>query len=80
MTENKPALLIDTDPELFQKALFTDEAKTRMEILSKSMGDILLCEILRYGFFNKEEMVSDLSDLYRQIALPNLEEELRFNI
>ena len=80
MTENKPALLIDTDPELFQKALFTDEAKTRMEILSKSMGDILLCEILRYGFFNKEEMVSDLSNLYRQMALPNLEEELRFNI
>lgn len=80
MAENKPALLFDRDPELFQKALFIDEAKTRMEMLSNSMGDILLCEILRYGFFNKEEMVSDVSNLYRQMALPNLEEELRFNI
>jgi hypothetical protein len=80
MIENKPALLFATDPELFQKVLFIDDAKTRMEMLSNSLGDTLLCEILRYGFFNKEEMVSDLSYLYRQMALPNLEEELRFNI
>jgi len=80
MTIKKTALLFDSDPELFQKALFIDEAKTRMELLSNSMGDILLCDILRYGFFNKEEMVSDLSDLYRQMALPSLDEELRFNI
>lgn len=44
------------------------------------MGDILLCKILRYKFFYKEDMVSDLSELYQKMTLPNLSEEFRFRI
>jgi hypothetical protein len=80
MQEAQEILLFESDPELFQKAVFTDDASERMEALANGMGDILLCEILRYGFFNKGEMIGDLSELYQKMAIPNLSEEFRFKI
>jgi hypothetical protein len=71
-------LLFQTDLNRFWEIVLNDDSKARFDALN-TFDDILLCEVVRYGFFNKEEMISPLASLYRGLAM-EMPEERRFAI
>ena len=73
---NQKNLLVETDPDLFQKILLTDNADKRFASLS-TPDDLLLCEVVRYGIYNKQEMIGPLANLYRQLMTKIPEEDRR---
>ena len=48
---NEIELKFTSDPEMFQKALLTDDFSERLNLLSNS-ADVAICEIVRYGIWN----------------------------
>jgi hypothetical protein len=58
--------------------VMTDDAKTRLDGFTL-FDDIALCEIVRYGVYNDENMISDLSRFYREMIMEK-EEEQRFEL
>jgi hypothetical protein len=45
----------------------THDAKKRLEGF-KYFDDIVLCEIVRYGIYNRPEMIAPLSELYQKLV------------
>jgi hypothetical protein len=71
---NQKSPLFETDPDLFQKILLTDNADKRFASLP-TPDDLLLCEVIRYGIYNKQEMIGPLANLYRQLMTKIPEED-----
>jgi hypothetical protein len=63
---NDKSLLIERDPDLFLKIVMNDDTDKRFASMS-TPDDLLLCEVIRYGIYNKEEMIGPLANLYRKL-------------
>jgi hypothetical protein len=72
------SLLIETDPDRFHKIVMNDDKDKRFALMS-TPDDLLLCEVMRYGIFNKQEMIGPLANLYRQL-MAEIPEEDRHSI
>jgi len=55
--------LLVSDPQRFMKLAMLDNPRERMDGL-KTLDDIVLCEILRYGIHNDAGTIPDLKQLY----------------
>jgi hypothetical protein len=64
---NDKELLFQTNPNRFQQIVTNDDSEERFSSVS-TLDDLLLCEVIRYGMFNKEEMIGPLRRLYEQLA------------
>jgi len=71
--------LFQTDPDRFFKAVASDDAQQRMELVGGTLPDAALCEILRWGMHNKSEMVGPLMDFYRRF-IAKMPEEHCFSV
>jgi hypothetical protein len=71
-------LLVETDPDRFHKIVMNDDKDKRFALMS-TPDDLLLCEVVRYGIFNKQEMIGPLANLYRQL-MGKIPEEDRHSI
>ena len=56
-------LLIVSDPQQFMTLVMHENQKDRINGL-KTLDDIVLCDILRYGIQNDAGMIADLKQLY----------------
>jgi hypothetical protein len=57
-------ILFQTDFNRFWEIAMNDDSETRFNVLP-SFDDLLLCEVVRYGVFNKQEMIGPLASFYR---------------
>jgi hypothetical protein len=71
-------LLIFADPQRFWDLVQMDNAKARFDGC-KEFDNLVLCEITRYGFYNREEMIGPLAAFYRELVM-KLPEERRFEL
>jgi hypothetical protein len=71
-------LLFQTDPSRFWEIVTNDDLEARSAALN-TLDDLLLCEVVRYGFYNREEMIPPLAKFYRGPAR-TMPEERRFTI
>jgi hypothetical protein len=67
--------LFQTNPGRFQQIVADDDIEKRIAALP-TLDDLLLCEAVRYGMFNKEEMIGSLANLYQTLKT-KLSEESR---
>jgi hypothetical protein len=72
------SLLIETDPDRFQKIAMNGDKDKRFALMP-TPDDLLLGEVIRYGIFNKQEMIGPLANLYRQL-MAKIPEEDRHSI
>ncbi len=79
MSSEKP-LLYMSNSERFWKILALESAQARLDSLIGNFDDVVICEVLRYGFRNDARMIPELRRFYREMVLPNLAEEHRFSI
>jgi hypothetical protein len=75
---NDKKLLFQTDPDRFQQIVTNDDSEERFASAS-TLDDLLLGEVIRYGMFNKQEMIQPLRGLYRQLAT-KISEEDRYSV
>jgi hypothetical protein len=75
---NEKSPLFEADPDLFQKIVMEDDKDKRFASIS-TLDDLLLCEVIRYGIHNKQEMIGPLANLYRQL-MSKIPEEGRQSI
>jgi hypothetical protein len=75
---NEKRPLFETNRDLFQKILLNDDKDKRFASIS-TPDDLLLCEMIRYGIYNKQEMIRPLVNLYTQL-LAKIPEEGRHSI
>jgi len=68
--------LFETDPDLFQQIIMEGDKDKRFALIS-APHDLLLCEVLCYGIYNKQEMIGSLANLYRQLMTKISEEDRR---
>jgi hypothetical protein len=61
---NEQKLLFQTDLKRFWEIVMNDDAEARFNALP-NFDDLLLCEVVRYGAFNKQEMIGPLASFYR---------------
>ena len=66
-------MLFQTDPDRFWQAITDDDAERRFAAVA-TLDDLLLCEVIRYGTFNKQEMIGPLASLYRTLTTKMSEE------
>ena len=59
--------LLTTAPDRFFDLVRTDDIERRFD-LAPTFEDLILCEIVRYGFFNDAGMIAGLSRLYAEHA------------
>ena len=71
-TDSRQPILL-TDPDRFMKIVTTDDPEERIKELGY-FDDIALCEIIRYGVYNDEDMVPDLAEFYREMMMKAPEE------
>jgi hypothetical protein len=71
-------LLFQTDLNRFWEIVYDDDAEARFATL-KTLDDLLLCEVIRYGVLNQEEMIGPLAGFYRGPVM-KMPEEQRFAI
>lgn len=64
---NAPQFLFQVDPERFLQIVTNDDWDQRLSLVP-TVDDHLLCEVIRYGMFNKTEMIDPLANLYRQLT------------
>ena len=62
------------DPQGFMEAVMNHDPEARLNSL-KWFVDIAVCEIIRYGIFNDEQMIGPLGQFYRQFILKAPEEK-----
>ena len=79
MPENNPTIF-ETDPERFMEVVGIDEPEARMEAFRGNFDDVIICEIVRYGVFNRPEMIGPLAELYSKGVLENYAEQRRWEI
>ncbi|PTM96123.1 hypothetical protein [Mycoplana dimorpha] len=56
--------LFQTEPDRFWEIVINDDSKARLAAVG-TLDDLLLAEVIRYGLFNKKEMIGPLASLYR---------------
>ena len=78
MSNDPDTLIFQSDPKRFMDLVMTDDTKARFNGFTL-FDDIALCEIVRYGVYNDENMISDLSSFYREMIMKK-EEEQRFEL
>jgi hypothetical protein len=61
---NEQKLLFQTDLNRFWEIVTNDDSEARFNALP-SFDDLLLCEVVRYGVFYKQEMIGPLASFYR---------------
>jgi hypothetical protein len=71
-------LLFQTDLNRFWEIVYDDDAEARFSAL-KTLDELLLCEVIRYGVLNQEEMIGPLAGFYRGPVM-QMPEEQRFAI
>jgi hypothetical protein len=71
--------LFQTNLDLFRQIVTEDDREKRMAAIP-TVDDLLLCEVVRYGTFNKEEMIGPLANLYQTLKKTKLSEEARHAI
>jgi hypothetical protein len=76
--KNEKTLLFQTDPHRFQQIVTNDDSEERFASLC-TLDDLLLCEVIRYGILNKQEMIGPLASLYRQLKT-KMSEEDRYSV
>jgi hypothetical protein len=67
MTNDSETLIFLSDPERFMDLVMTDDAKTRLDGFTL-FDDIALCEIVRYGVYNDENMISGMGDHFSHLG------------
>ena len=60
---NEEKMLFQTDPDRFWQTITDDDAEKRFAA-APTLDDLLLCEVIRYGTLNKQEMIGPLASLY----------------
>jgi hypothetical protein len=75
---NDKKLLLQTDPDRFQQIVTNHDPEQRFASLS-TLDDLLLGEVIRYGMFNRQEMIGPLRGLYRQLAT-KMSDEDRYSV
>jgi len=78
MSNDPETLIFQSDPNRFLDLVMTDDTEARFNRFAL-FDDIALCEIVRYGIYNDEGMISDLSRFYREMIMKKEEEE-RFEL
>ena len=77
-------LLFQKDIKQFWEIVKNDDSKVRFDTL-RSQGvapileEMLLCEVIRYGFYNQEDMIAPLAALYQKYAV-QMPKERRYAI
>ena len=71
-------LLFQKDINRFWEVVTNDDAKVRFDAMD-SLDEVLLCEVVRYGFYNLEGMIAPLIGLYQKYAM-QMPEERRYAI
>jgi hypothetical protein len=64
----QPKLLFETDFDRFWKIVGTIDREARLATLP-TIEDRLLCETIRLGVFNEQEIVTQTSSFYREVVL-----------
>jgi hypothetical protein len=72
------ALLFQTDLNHFWEIVTNDNSEARFAALH-TLDDLLLCEVVRFGVFNKQEMIGPLASIYRTFAM-KMPEDQRYAI
>jgi hypothetical protein len=72
-------LMFMSDPRRFMELVMTDNHEKRIDGLRGNIDDLVLCEIIRYGFYNDAPMIGSLQQLYRGLVM-KMEEEHRRRI
>ena len=75
---NEQNLVFETDPDRFREIVLNSDSNARFDALG-SLDDQLLCEVVRYGVYNREEMIGPLRAFYRGPGM-ELPEERRFTV
>jgi hypothetical protein len=79
MKEELPAQesapLFATDLKRFWELITTDDPAVRIEALKSNLEDLALCEILRYGYYNDEKMITPLAQFYCEMVVPMTDEK-----
>lgn len=77
---NEIELKFTSDPEVFQKALLTDDFSERLNLLPNS-ADVATCEIVRYGIWNDALIIRDLQNFYSGfiVEMPEERRTMIFN-
>ena len=69
-------LIFLTDPKRFLEVAANDDAEQRLAALA-NFDDVVLCEIVRYGWYGRADMIAPLAAFYRNYVM-RLPEERRF--
>jgi hypothetical protein len=69
-------LIFLTDPKRFMD-LVTEDDDEKRAAGTDNADDLVLCEIIRYGCFNRQEMIGPLAQFYREFVM-RMPEEKRF--
>jgi hypothetical protein len=77
MSDERQLLLV-TNPTRFMELIHTEDPEARRAGL-ESFEDLVLCEIIRYGLYNREGMIAPLAKLYRELVASEPEER-RFGL
>jgi hypothetical protein len=64
-----PNLIFITDPDRFMRLVKTTNSRQRLFELRESFGDMMLCELVRYGHYNDATMIGGLTELYRSVFM-----------
>jgi hypothetical protein len=75
LSDQQPLLFL-ADPQRFWELVTTDDQQKRLDGLGVS-DDLVLCEIVRYGFYNRREMIGPLVKFYREWVM-KMPEDRRF--
>jgi hypothetical protein len=70
--------LFQSDLNRFWEIVTNDDSKARFAAL-ETLDDLLLVEVVRYGVFNKQEMIGPLASFYRGPVM-EMPEERRFAV
>ena len=65
----EPQLLFLADPKRFMEFVINDDSKVRFDGLIANVDDVVLCEIIRFGYYQSQEMTEPLARLYRELVL-----------
>jgi hypothetical protein len=76
--QDEQKLHFQTDPSRFYEIVDDDDPEARFAAL-KTLDELLLCEVIRYGVFNRQEMITPLASFYRGPFM-QIPEERRFAI
>lgn len=71
--DNSSHILCRENPEAFMQLMMNDNSKERLSGL-RTIDDLIVCECLRYGYYNDPAMIKDLIKLFDEIYSGQSEE------